>query len=136
MQLPRADCVVKIDLRTMRIAGLVCGFSAAIAPIDAGWSQCSVQEVSSPTGSGRPGFLVNGQPATLAQVKQCEQCNSGAVAGPACAKLRAAAEQQSEAQSERKNCAANPASSACARSRKAAAAIDNAKHQAVEQKEQ
>ena len=91
---------MKIDFRTARVAILVCGFSAAIAPIDTTWSQCRSQEVISSTGS-RPEFLVNGQPATVAQFKQCEQCNNGA-GGPACVKLNAAAEQQSEAQSERK----------------------------------
>ena len=134
MQLPLADCVMRIDFRTMRIAGPICGFLAAIAPIDTAWSQCTVQETSSPAGGASKGggWLVNGQPATLAQVKQCEQCNTGAAAGPACAKFR----QSFEAQSERKNCAANPSSSACAESRKAAAAIDNAKHRAAEQNQQ
>jgi hypothetical protein len=75
-------------------------------------------------------FLVNGQPATPAQVKQCQKCAD--LGGAACAPFK----QSSEAQSERRNCAgAGAKSEACAESRKAAAAIDNAKHQAAEQKQ-
>jgi hypothetical protein len=116
MQLPRADCVMKIDIRTA-IAILVCGFVAAIAPIDTGWSQmCSVREASS---TGQGGLLLNGQPATPAQIKQCEQCASGASRSSACAKYIAAAEARSDAQSVDKNCngGAGSSASACKKAR-------------------
>ena len=135
MQLPLADCVMRIDFRTMRIAGPICGFLAAIAPIDTAWSQCiAVQEVSSPTG-GSAGWLVNGQPATPAQVKQCQQCNKSGGAGSACAQFKASAQALIAERSEEKNCAGatGESSAACAKARKAA---NNAKNKEAEQKQQ
>ena len=69
-----------ISVRTARAVIILCGLTAAIAPIDTGWTQayCHVQE-------SKTGFLLNGEPATAAQVKQCEQCQSGQKSGSACA---------------------------------------------------
>jgi hypothetical protein len=129
MQLPRADCVMKIDFRTLRIAGLVCGFSAAIAPIDSAWSQCiTVQEVSKGDGVG---WLVNGQPATAAQVKQCQQCRTSS--SGSCAQFKASADALIAQRSEEKNCAGGQSSAACAKARKAE---NDAKNKEAEQKQQ
>jgi hypothetical protein len=131
MQLPRVDCVMKIDIGTARVAILVCGFFAAIAPIDTAWSQCiAIQTVTS---GESPGYLVNGQPATAAQVKLCQQCKSSS--SGACAQFKASADALIAQRSEEKNCfgAGGGSSSACAKARKAA---NDAKNKEAEQKQQ
>jgi hypothetical protein len=76
-----------ISVRTARVAIILCGLTAAIAPIDTGWA-CTVRTIENPANGENKGgakYLVNGQPATLAQVKQCEQCNQSGRTGGACA---------------------------------------------------
>jgi hypothetical protein len=73
--------LMKIDFRTARVAILVC-CSAAISPIDFGWSQTHCDVQASPSTGG---LLLNGEPATAAQIRECEQCAGAAAAtSPAC----------------------------------------------------
>ena len=78
-----------ISVRTARAVIILCGLTAAIAPIDTGWTQayCHVQE-------SKTGFLLNGEPATAAQVKQCEQCNQNGYSGSACAAYKPESKKQ------------------------------------------
>jgi hypothetical protein len=121
---------MKIDIRTA-IAILVCGFLAAIAPIDTAWSQCIT--VSHTGSSGGVGWLVNGQPATAAQVKLCQQCRTSS--SGSCAQFKASADALIAQRSEEKNCGPGAAggSAACAKARKAA---NDAKNKEAEQKQQ
>ena len=75
-----------ISVRTARVAIILCGLTAAIAPIDTGWA-CKAQTIENrANGEGKGAkYLVNGEPATAAQFKQCEQCNLSGRTGGACA---------------------------------------------------
>jgi hypothetical protein len=78
-----------ISVRTARAAIILCGFLAAIAPIDTGWTQaiCKVRMTANPAAEaeGKVKITLNGLPATEAQVEQCHKCEMGEVRGSACA---------------------------------------------------
>jgi hypothetical protein len=85
-----------ISVRTARAAIILCGLTAAIAPIDTGWA-CTVRMIGNPANGEAKGgakYLVDGEPATAAQVKQCEQCNQNGYSGSACAAYKPESKKQ------------------------------------------